>query len=243
MNRKNALVLGASSDIGIALIRRIQANYDIIIAHYHSNCNELEVLRGEIGDKLQLIQADFSNAQEVDEFVETIKEKGIIINHIVHLPAQRVRPSRFTKTKWEDMVTSINVQIGSIYKISRALIPDMVKNNNGKFVVMISSCTVETPKFMLPYTTVKYALLGFVKALAAEYAEKGININAVSPSMIETKFLSDTPHLIIEQSAMENPMKRNASVDDVIPLMAFLLSEEASYITGQNIAISGGSVI
>jgi len=68
-------------------------------------------------------------------------------------------------------------------------------------------------------------------------------VNSVSPSTIETRFLSDVPHLNIEQSAQSNPQKRNAVVDDIVPVFKFRLSDESGYITGQNVIISGGSVI
>ena len=82
-----------------------------------------------------------------------------------------------------------------------------------------------------------------MKSLATDYAGYGITVNAVSPSMIETKFLAETSHLIVEQAAAEHPMKRNAQVGDVVPAMAFLLSEEARFITGVNLPVTGGSII
>lgn len=240
---KKILILGASSDIGIALIKGIHTKYEVVIAHYNSSFIELANLHKELGDKLQTVKADFSNESDTDEFIRYVKEKYAYVDHIVHLPAQRIIPRKFVKSVWGDMLLDINVQLGSVYKISQNFIPEMSKNKKGKLVFVLSSYTVITPKFMTPYTTIKYALLGLMKSLATEYADKNININAVSPSMIETKFLEDTPRLVIEQSAIENPMKRNACVCDIVPLISFLLSEEADYITGQNIVISGGSVI
>ena len=96
------------------------------------------------------------------------------------------------------------------------------------------------PKFLSPYITVKYALLGLMKSLAVEYAGKGITINAVSPDMMETKFLSGIPELVIEQNAKNNPLGRNLTVDDVIPAFEYFLSEKANVVTGQNIGITGG---
>jgi 3-oxoacyl-[acyl-carrier protein] reductase len=93
------------------------------------------------------------------------------------------------------------------------------------------------PKYQTAYTTVKYALLGLMKSLATEYASKGITINGVSPDMIQTKFLSNLPGLIIEQYAESRPQKQILKVDDVIPTFAFLLSDGADNINGMNIGI------
>ena len=76
--------------------------------------------------------------------------------------------------------------------------------------------------------------------MAVEYAGKGITINGISPEMIETKFLSETPELIVKSNARENPLGRNLVVGDVVPAIKFLLSDQAGCITGQNIAITGG---
>ena len=89
----------------------------------------------------------------------------------------------------------------------------------------------------------KSAIGGLVKSLAVEYAQYGITVNCVAPSMMETRFLADTPDLIVQASAADNPMGRNARVSDVVPAMAFLLSEDAGFITGVTLPITGGSAI
>ena len=81
------------------------------------------------------------------------------------------------------------------------------------------------------------------KSLAADYAPFGVTVNCVAPSMMETRFLADTSDLIVQASAEANPMGRNARPSDVVPAMAFLLSDEAGFITGQVIAPNGGLVI
>jgi 3-oxoacyl-[acyl-carrier protein] reductase len=81
-----------------------------------------------------------------------------------------------------------------------------------------------------------------MKALAGEYAGKKISINAVSPSMANTRFLSGLPQKLIEIVAEQHPLGRNARTEDVVPLIRFLLSEEAGYLTGVNIPVAGGLV-
>ena len=99
------------------------------------------------------------------------------------------------------------------------------------------------PKYLSMYTTIKYAQLGLVRALAAEYGELGVSVNAVSPSMVETQLLSEVPRQIVELSQAQNPMGRNASADDVAGVIEFLLSPAAGFINGANIPVTGGSVV
>ena len=89
----------------------------------------------------------------------------------------------------------------------------------------------------------KSAIGGLVKSLAVEYARFGITVNCVAPSMMETHFLKDTPDLIVQAAAADNPMGRNATPEDVAPAMAFLLSEDARFITGVTLPVTGGSAI
>lgn len=89
----------------------------------------------------------------------------------------------------------------------------------------------------------KYAQLGILKALAAEYADKNIQINAVSPSMMETKFLTELSRFAVQQSAQSHPQGRNAGVDDVASAVEFFLSEKSDFITGQNLLVSRGEPI
>jgi 3-oxoacyl-[acyl-carrier protein] reductase len=117
----------------------------------------------------------------------------------------------------------------------------MMKEKYGRVVFMLTSNTVGIPaKYQSSYVTVKYALLGLMKALSAEYADKGITFNGVSPDMMETGFLDNIPDLIIEQNAQNSPLGRNIRIDEVIPVIEYMLSDRGAAMTGQNIAITGG---
>ena len=97
------------------------------------------------------------------------------------------------------------------------------------------------PKFVSMYTVVKYAQLGLMRAAAAEYASTTMAINAVSPSMIDTQFVSQLGETVIEMNAVANPKKRNAKPNDVIGAIEFMLSAEAGYINGADLPITAGS--
>ena len=121
-------------------------------------------------------------------------------------------------------------------------LPKMAKLRKGKVIIILSSYVLGVPpKALTHYTTIKYALLGLVKSLASEYSDKNIQINAVSPSMIDTKFLDNINEKFVELNAYNHPLKRNATVDDIAPIIKMLISKESDYINGVNIPITGGS--
>ncbi|MFW5676197.1 MAG: SDR family NAD(P)-dependent oxidoreductase [Acetivibrio ethanolgignens] len=241
MRDKILLISGASSDVGISYIKKSHEKYKKIIAHYRSSVEELELLKAVIGNKLVLLRADLASQEETYRLAEEIASLGEIPTHILHLPADKFANYKFQKTNWEVFQRDIDIQLRSAAIILKRVLPEMKKKKYGKVVIMLSSCTKNTaPSYLSSYVSVKYALLGLIKALSSEYAAQGICINGVSPCMMETKMLSEIPSLIVEQNAEKNPQKRNAKVEDICPVLEFLLSDEAGFITGQNILVSGG---
>ncbi len=233
--QKTLLVTGASSEIGSRLIRDAADHYEVILAHYCQNADVLVKLKNEIGDHLVLLQADFSKLEEVSAIIQSIDQMGYMPDHIVHLPSQKVNAQKFHKTDIQQYRSGYDLSVASIILILQHFIPKMSRQHYGKIIFMLTSFTLQTPaKYQAPYITTKYALLGLMRDLAGEYAEKGIMVNAISPDMIQTKFLSDMPELIIQQNAAQRPMRRNLTVEDVVPLLLYLLSDCGNVISGQN---------
>ena len=242
-DNKVLLVTGASSDVGIQLLKNIGKNYKKVWAHYHCSMDGVETLRREIGENIVPIQADFSSAESTKAFIEQIKQSGDYPDHIVHLSAQKAKNLQFHKHTWENFQKEIDTSLRSITMILQEFLPKMSKKKYGKVVFMLSAYVIGIPpKFQSAYITVKYALLGLMRNLASEYAAKGVMVNAVSPDMMETKFLSGLPELILEQNAKKNPLGRNIHVEEVTPTIEYLLSSASDIVTGQNIGVTGGGV-
>lgn len=234
-------VTGASSDIGVALIKSIKEE-SVIIAHYHSNKKRLLDLQKHTEHIIFPIQADFSSNQSLIEMLDKIESEIGVPSKIIHLAAPKAENIRFRDVDWNNFQSDINISLGSITIILNRFLPKMAKVKYGRVVCMLSSYTLGIPpKAMAQYVTVKYALLGLMKSLASEYVEKKITINCISPSMIDTQFLSNINERIIEITAEGHPLKRNASVSDIIPSILLMLSDESSYINGVNLPITGGS--
>ena len=235
------LVTGASSDVGCALIRRVADQYDMIWAHHCSTGKALEELRRELGEKIVPIQADFLNENSTVEMIQEITASGQLPDHIVHLSALKTFNERFHKCSWQDYQAGINTSLRSIVLLMQTFIPHMAEQQYGRVVFMLSAyLTGVPPKYQSPYITVKYALYGLMRNLAAEYADKGITVNAVSPDMIETRFLERIPQPAIRQNASRSPLGRNLMPADVVPAFDYLLSDTAEAVTGQNLGVTGG---
>lgn len=240
---KTLLVAGASSDIGIELIKRVHANYSIVLAHYNRSDGEILRLRQEFGEKIVPVQANFMQEDATHAFVRSILDKGYAPDHYVHLPARPLNNIKFSKTTWETFEEELDTSLRSAVILSQGFLPHMARQKYGKIIFMLSFNVINQPpiKYAVPYTSAKYALLGLMRGLSAEYAEKRVMVNAISPSMIQTKFLSQVPSLIVEKNAAESPLKRNLFTEDVLPSFEFLLSDGADCVTGQNIGVTGGN--
>lgn len=240
---KILLVTGATSDVGIRLINRIYSEYDLIYAHYRYMNGEFEKMLASLLGKTEIIpiKADFLSMDDVNKMTAFINKDGRVPNNIVHLPSPPIYNQRFHKDDWENFDLGWQISVRSIALITKAFIPVMSKEKYGRIVFMLTSNTINNPaKYQSSYVTVKYALLGLMKSLSVEYADKGITVNGVSPDMMETKFLKELPELIVAQNAKNSPIGRNIYPEEVIEIIVCLMSDSSASITGQNIGITGG---
>ena len=234
---KTLLILGGSSDIGRALIESVVDSYDIIWAHYRTP-GKLDPLVEKYGDKVRPVLADLSSADEVNSMVDILIGAGGEPDDIVHIPMAPYEIQKFAKTDYDSFETAMNLALRSSVIPLQAFLPVMKKRGSGRVVFVLSSVTEGNPPAnQSVYVTVKYALLGLMKSLASEYASSGVRINAVSPDMIDTAYVSALSHLIIEQYAATRPSGRLLTVDEVVPHIINLLSDESD-ANGTNILVN-----
>lgn len=241
------LILGASSDIGCELISQLNQDCKntLFLAHYRSsdmNINKIQVLNG---NEIVSIKADLADDADVNMLIKKVGEEYGIPSHIVHLPAVKFEYTRLKEMEWDKFCADLRVQVYSLVQILQAFLPTMAKRNaHNKVVAMLSSYTLSAPpKFTMSYTMIKYTLLGFLKSAASDYSDKKININGISPSLIETKFLDNLDSRIIEMNAQKSIGRTNAVVQDIVPAIMFLLSDNSNYINGINLNVTGGNVL
>jgi 3-oxoacyl-[acyl-carrier protein] reductase len=242
VNKNSVLIIGASSDIGREIIREISDADTTILAHYNTSREGLEKLQSEVEGQVVLIQADLSSASGIEGLLTSVEAECQFPQKIVFLAAQGLKLTRFKDLTWEDFEVQLKIQLRASFEILKRYLPGMSAAKGGRVVFVLSSCTLGVPpSAMAQYVTAKYALLGLMRSLSAEYAGKQVCINAVSPSMIETDFLSEIPRKIVEITAQEHPRGRNGGPSDVAPVVSFLLSDGAGYMTGVNLPVTGGA--
>ena len=236
------LMIGASSDIGCEVIRTLDDENLSILAHYNQNIDKIQKLQATSKSEIIPLQADLTSEDEINNMLIEIDKLNMYPDKLVHLAAPRPSYIRFKHITWGHFQYALNVELRSIILILNHCLPHMVKQKNGRVVfILTSNCIGVPPKALSHYTTTKFALLGLMRSLAAEYADKSICINAVSPTMTETSFLIDFPNKLVEMTAAAHPQKRNAITKDIAPVIKFLLSKETAFITGANIPITGGT--
>jgi 3-oxoacyl-[acyl-carrier protein] reductase len=242
---KTLLVLGASSDIANVCLRHLELSDTTVLAHYHRSLHKVELAAKDLKVRRFVpLRANLADAGDVDRLIQSVRaEADSFPTHILHLAAPNFERVHFHKIDLEEIETQFAVQVMATARVLHALLPDMVRAGRGKIVFLLSSYTIgERPVGVVPYTVAKYAQLGLMRALVGEYARRGICINAVSPSMVDTSYISGIPRIAVEMAADQNPLKRLARPEDIAPIVRFLLSEESNYINGANIPVCGGGV-
>lgn len=233
------MMIGGSSDMGMALIPKVADKYENILVHYRKESSALTTLREQWGDKLVLQQADLSSPEDIGAMLDRIVQSGLIPDHIAHFAAPVCENGHFHKIPMADFTDSMQIGLFSLVQITQRFLPFMVKKRSGKVVVMLSDVVKDAPPaYCSQYVTAKYAMLGLVRAMASEYAGKNIAVNAVSPGWTQTKFIQNQPDLLIEKYIQQSPRKKLLMPDQVAEVVSMLLSDSADSISGQNIILS-----
>lgn len=245
MDKKVYLILGASSDVGLALLERLLPTLkkgDSVIAHYNTNHTELSKLLQDYPDIIiALEKANLKKDRDLLQFISHIQENYSTPTHIIHLPANKIRHMKVKNIDWNVIEEDLQIQVHSLAEVLKAFLPEMSKAHYGKVVIMLSSAVLAVPpKNMVGYIITKYALLGLLKSCAVEYSGKGICINGISPNIMETKFWNEVDPRFVQMGIENVTMKRGTKLSEAVNGIEFLLSDGSDYINGINLNMSGG---
>ncbi|MGF1769361.1 SDR family oxidoreductase [Enterovibrio makurazakiensis] len=241
---KTSLIVGASSDIGKAVMSMLDSEGNRIIAHGCNNLAALESMQSSMQSELHVLGADLSDPDSCEAFISNAMALCSNPDHLVFAQAPRLKLTRFKKVSRHQVMEQLEVQMMSSMMIAKAFLPSMAQRGAGRVVFILSSVTLGLPPAaMADYNIAKYAQLGLMRSLAAEFGSKGIRVNALSPSMVDTPFLQDIPDNMVIQNAASHPMKRNATSTEVASSVVFLLSDGAEYINGVNLPVTGGECV
>lgn len=229
---KTAVVTGGGSGIGRAIVDRLRADgYHVAIIDLTPNDDEFA------------FTADVTDRGQVDAALSGVRGQLGPVSILVNA-AGLDGFSRFGDITFEKWQRVIDVNLNGVFHCVHAVLPDMVEAGWGRIVNISSSSTHSGAPYMAHYVAAKSAVNGLTKTLALEYGPAGITVNAVPPGFIDTPMLRAAEKRgylgDIQATIDATPVRRMGKPEDIAATCAFLVSEEAGYITGQIIGVNGG---
>ena len=238
---KVALVTGAAQGIGRAIALLLaQKGADIVVSDINLEKAEETVREIEtIGRRAMAIRADVANTNDVERMVEAILGRFGQIDILVN-NAGITRDKLILRMTEEDWDAVLNVNLKGTFNCTKAVVRHMSKQRRGK-IVNIAYVVGEMGNVgQANYSASKAGVIGFTKTIAREFAQRGINVNAIAPGYIETPMTEVLPEKVKEELRGMIPMGRLGRPGDVAEAVLFLVSEASRYITGQVLNINGG---
>jgi len=236
-----ALVTGAAQGIGKAVALLLARNgADIVVSDI--NLGKAEETANEInsiGRKALAVKVDVANWNDVERMVEVILEKFAKIDILVN-NAGITRDKLILRMTEEDWDAVLNVNLKGTFHCTKAVVRHMAKQRSGKIVNIASVVGEMGNAGQANYSASKAGVIGLTKTIAREFAQRGMNINAIAPGYIETPMTEALPEKAKEELKRLIPMERLGKPEDVAEAVLFLVSEESNYITGQVLNVNGG---
>ena len=238
---KKVLVTGASGGIGKAIAIELSSNgADLCLTG--RNKSELESLQKLIGGNCEIIISDLSKSEGIDELANSAQEKmgqiDILINN-----AGITRDNLFMRMSEEDWNEVINVNLNSIFKLTKQLIKGMIKRRYGRIINITSVIGVAGGAGQSNYSASKAGIIAMSKSLAQEVGSRSVTVNSIAPGFIETNMTAELSDDRREEILNSISVGRLGKPDDIAGAVCFLASDKASYITGQTIHINGGMLM
>ena len=245
LSGKVAFVTGASRGIGRATALRLASEGAKVALNFSSNIAKAEAVKAEIesaGGEAMLVQGDVSNFAVVTELIKKVIDKwgrlDILVNN-----AGITRDNLLLKMSEEDFDKVIATNLKGVFNCTKAVTKLMMKQRGGRIVNMSSVVGLRGNISQTNYAAAKAGIIGFTKSAARELASRGVTVNAVAPGLINTDMTAALPEKIKEVMLQEIPAGRMGTPEDVANAVAFLVSDQAAYITGQVLSVDGGFAI
>ena len=237
---KQVLITGSSRGIGKASALYLAKNGYNIVLHCNKNMEKALEVRKEIetyGVNARILQFNVKDREECRQILtEDIEKNGIYYGVVLNAGIARdnVFPA-MEDDEWDDV---IGTNLGGFYNVLKPVVMPMIQNRiKGRIIAMSSISGLSGNRGQVNYSASKAGIIGAVKALSLELAKRGITVNCIAPGVIETDMIKDLP---VDEMKKLIPMKRAGKPEEVASLVNYLMSEDASYITGQVISVNGG---
>ena len=239
---KIAIVTGASRGIGRACAIQLAALGAKVVVNYNKNADAANQVVAEIkqnGGEALAVQADVSKFDEAQKLIKATTDAygrlDILVNN-----AGTTKDTLLAIMKEEEFDVIIAQDLKSVFNCSKAALRQMMKQKYGRIVNMTSVAGVVGNPGQTNYSAAKAGIIGFTKAMAKEYGAKNIYVNAVAPGYIPTDLTNVLPQDIKDGIVKFTALGRMGTVEEIANVVAFLASDQASYMTGQVLCVDGG---
>jgi len=243
MAARVAVVTGGIGGIGTSICRRLAKDgFEVYAAHHPAEAEQAEAWaaqqNGE-GFAIQTLAVDVGSYAECSEKLSKLIDKYGAVDVVVNC-AGITRDKTFKKMETDSWYDVINVNLNSVYNVTRPLWEAMLEKGFGR-VINISSVNGQRGQFgQTNYSAAKAGMHGFTMALAQEGAAKGITVNTISPGYVETAMTAAMRDDVRDAIVAGVPMRRMGQPEEIAEAVAFLAAEHSGYITGANLPVNGG---
>jgi NAD(P)-dependent dehydrogenase (short-subunit alcohol dehydrogenase family) len=240
-----ALVTGGATGIGAATVAELAAKKVNVALHYSSSKNEADKLvdlLSKAGVEVKAFHGDLSQKEAPGALVAQVKQHFGSLDILVNNAGLMTDASiiEMSDEVWDE---TLNLNLTASFKLIRAVASDMVKNKWGRIINISSQVALTGSTNHAHYSAAKSGLLGLTYSAAKEFGASGVTVNAVLPGRIETNMISARSVGRLDEWLAQTPLARLGDSAEVASLIAFLASDQASYISGAAINVNGGLVM
>jgi 3-oxoacyl-[acyl-carrier protein] reductase len=244
LSDKSVLITGGSRGIGAAIVRTaLEEGADVAFTYLASEV-ESQALVNEMASrfpdqKCLARQCDVSDTQAMEDVVKNLVDEFGKLDALVNNAgiARDAVLARMNRQQWDSVITT---NLGGLFNATKPLVLQMVKQRSGAIVSISSVVGIYGNRGQTNYAAAKAGIIGFTKALSAEVAPYNVRVNAVAPGYINTDMMAILDQDTHDYVKSRISLRRIGTVEDVSPIICFLISDKASYITGQVIQVDGG---
>lgn len=234
------LIIGGSRGIGAEAVRLFRsAGHDVVFT-YHRSELDADSLRQETGATPVRCDVKYSDSVRiaVEKAVSVLGQIDVLICNAAIADFSLI--NEIKESRWEEI---IDTDLNGVFYCVRYVLPSMISRKNGCIITVGSMWGQVGASCEVAYSAAKAGVIGLTKALAKEVGPSGVRVNCVSPGMIDTEMNASVDEASVEAIKDETPLCRTGDPAEVAKTMLFLASDDASFITGQVIAVNGGLVI